>query len=127
MKKVIHLIVDDGAFFEVHEHFAQNLVVGFARLGEPPATIARAAPGAGPVAAYATRLPSGHPEGYLEAFAQLYRDFAEQLWARIEKRTPDPRALLVPTVQDGLRGVAFIAAAIQSSRSDGAWTAISSP
>jgi predicted dehydrogenase len=97
-----------------------------ARLGAPPETIVRGGPGAGPAATHATRLPGGHPEGYVEAFAQLYRDVAEQLHARRAGRAPDPRALLVPTVADGFRGVAFVAAALESSQRDGAWTALAS-
>jgi predicted dehydrogenase len=97
----------------------------FAKLGETPITLSRGGPGAGAAAAHATRVPAGHPEGYTEAFAQLYRDVAEQIHAQLGRRAPDPRALLVPTVRDGLRGVAFVAATIASSKADGAWTAIS--
>jgi predicted dehydrogenase len=92
--------------------------------GEPPRNVRRAGAGALPVAAHATRIPAGHPEGYLEAFAQLYRDLAEQIAARIDKRDPDPACLLVPGIADGLRGMRFIAAAVASSRRDAAWTAI---
>ncbi len=94
----------------------------YAPHGEAPRVLARGAGGMGAAAARATRIPSGHPEGYLEAFAQLYTDAAEQLWARIEGRAPDPMALLVPTVEDGARGVKFIEAAVQSSREGAAWT-----
>ena len=95
-----------------------------AQLGEAPRVVTRGSASAGPAAARATRIPAGHPEGYLEAFAQLYRDFAEQVRAKMEGRATDPAACLVPGVRDGLRGVAFIAAAIGSSERDGAWTAI---
>src|SRR5438093_111344 len=71
--------------------------------------------------ARATRIPSGHPEGYLEAFANLYRDLAEQIRARRAKRAPDRAALLVPTVEDGAHGVKFIHAAVESSAKNGAW------
>lgn len=64
----------------------------------------------------AARLPAGHPEGYLEAFANLYRSFAEAL-ARGGK--PD-----CPTVHDGVRGMAFIEATVQSSKAGGSWTRI---
>ena len=60
-------------------------------------------------------------EGYLEAFANLYAEAAEQIVARREGRAPDPRALLVPGVEDGARGVGFILAAVESSARDGAW------
>ena len=71
------------------------------------------------------RIPSGHPEGYLEAFAQLYTDLAEQITAKIEKRSPGPDAMLVPGVADGVEGVKFINAVLESSRKGSAWTATS--
>jgi predicted dehydrogenase len=93
----------------------------FSRLGQPPQTLSRAGPNLGPAAAHATRIPPGHPEGYLEGFANLYRDLAEQVRARRAKRMPDPQTLLVPTVEDGARGVKFITAAVESSGRNGAW------
>lgn len=110
-----------GALAWAQEHPNQLHV---AALGEAPRVVTRGSASAGPAAARATRIPAGHPEGYLEAFAQLYRDFAEQVRAKMEGRAADPAACLVPGVRDGLRGVAFIAAAIGSSERDGAWTAI---
>lgn len=94
------------------------------RFGHPSQIISRGGACTGAAAAHATRIPGGHPEGYLEGFAQLYRDFAEQITARFESREPDPAALLVPAVHDGLRGLAFIAAAVESSGRNGAWTRI---
>jgi predicted dehydrogenase len=93
----------------------------YSPLGQPPQTLSRAGPNLGPAAAHATRIPPGHPEGYLEGFANLYRDLAEQIRARRAKRKPDPLALLVPTVEDGARGVTFITAAVESSGRNGAW------
>ncbi len=89
--------------------------------GEAPRLIRRAGAGASPAAAHASRIPSGHPEGYLEAFAQLYRDLAEQIVARMEGRAPDPACLLVPGIDAGLRGMRFIDAAVRSSAADAAW------
>ena len=86
--------------------------------------ITRAGATAGTAAAHASRIPAGHPEGYLEAFAQLYTDFAEQLQARWEKRTPNPLACHVPTIEDGLRGMQFIEAVVASSQAGGRWTAV---
>ncbi len=96
----------------------------FTPFGAPPQLIRRAGAGASAVAAHASRIPAGHPEGYLEAFAQLYRDVAEQIHARIEQRAPDPASLLVPGIADGLRGMRFITAAVASSQANAAWTAI---
>src|SRR5205814_9659817 len=90
-------------------------------VGRRPQILARGGPCLGPAAAQATRIPSGHPEGYLEGFANLYRDLAEQIRARRAKRAPDSGALLVPTVEDGARGVKFIAAAVESHATNGAW------
>jgi len=97
----------------------------FAPLGEPRRAIRRGSAGTGRAAAHATRVPSGHPEGYLEAFAQLYTDLAEQIIARRQKRKPNPESLLVPGVEDGVEGVRFINAALESSHNASAWTPIS--
>ena len=97
----------------------------YAPHGEPPRLIRRGGAGAGPEAARVTRIPAGHPEGYLEGFANLYSDAAELIWARIEDREPDSDvAAVVPTVRDGVAGVAFIEAVVGSSGKDGAWTAL---
>ncbi len=97
----------------------------FTPLGQPQRTIRRGGAATGRAAAHATRVPGGHPEGYLEAFAQLYSDLAEQITARRENRSPDPQSLLVPGVSDGVEGVRFINAVLESSRHGSAWTAIS--
>lgn len=99
--------------------------LAFSPLAEPPRVIRRGGPRTGHAAQHATRIPSGHPEGYLEAFAQLYKDLAEQITAKIEKRSPSPDSLLVPGVADGVDGVRFINAVLQSSRNSSAWTATS--
>jgi predicted dehydrogenase len=93
--------------------------------GEAPRLIRRGGAGTLPAAAHATRLPAGHPEGYLEAFAQIYRDVAEQIVARAEGRAPDPASLLVPGIATGLRGMRFIAAALASSQANAAWMPLS--
>lgn len=70
---------------------------------------------------HATRLPAGHPEGFIEAFANIYRNFAACLLARLEGREPDPLDLDFPTIYDGLRGMQFIERVVDSSRSDQKW------
>ncbi len=90
-------------------------------LGEAPRRLTRGGPGLGAAAARATRIPPGHPEGYLEGFAQLYLDLAEQIEARLTGRPADPAALLVPTVADGVEGVRFIARSVDSSAEGGVW------
>ena len=68
-----------------------------------------------------TRLPAGHPEGFLEAFATLYRDIAEQLNARKGNRECDPEAMLVPGIANGLRGMRFIEKAVSSNAEGNTW------
>jgi predicted dehydrogenase len=96
----------------------------FTPFGETRRIIRRGSAGTGRAAAHATRIPSGHPEGYLEAFAQLYTDVAEQIVAKQQGRAPSPDSLLVPTVEDGVEGVRFINAVLESSRNRSAWTRI---
>lgn len=93
-------------------------------LGEAPRVLARAVGALHLAAVHATRIPAGHPEGYLEAFAQIYRDAAEQITARREGRAPEPLSTATPSVEDGLRGMRFVAAAIASARAGGAWTVV---
>lgn len=68
------------------------------------------------------RTPGGHPEGYLEAFANIYRNFALTLSARIDGNTPSPEMLDFPNTLDGLRGMAFIDNVVASGSSDVKWT-----
>ena len=78
-------------------------------------------PGVGDAATGATRLPAGHPEGFLEAFAILYRNFADTLEARATGRAPSPENLDFPTIADGVRGMAFIETVVASSRAGAQW------
>jgi predicted dehydrogenase len=100
--------------------------LSYALLGQPLRTIRRGSAGTGRAAAHATRVPSGHPEGYLEAFAQLYSDLAEQITAKREGRAPNPEAMLVPCVLDGVEEMKFIDAVLESSRRGSVWVPISS-
>src|SRR5690242_10372244 len=116
-------VYGEKAGLEWHQENPNEL--SFTPLGQPKQIIRRGSAGTGSAAAHATRIPSGHPEGYLEAFAQLYNDLAEQIISRREKRAPDPLSLLVPTVEDGVEGVRFIKTALESSQNGSAWTTIS--
>ena len=89
-------------------------------LGEPKRLITRNGAGAGDAAARMSRVPPGHPEGYLEGFANIYSEAAEAIIAHRSGAAPDP-AVTYPTVQDGLRGVEFVAACVQSSARNAAW------
>ncbi len=68
-----------------------------------------------------TRVPAGHPEGYLEAFANIYRNFALTLMAKQNGEEPTTEALDFPNVEDGIRGMAFIENVVASSHSDQKW------
>lgn len=70
------------------------------------------------------RVPPGHPEGYLEGFANLYTDFAEQLTARLQDREPDDQSLLVPGIAEGVKGMRFVEAVVASSQRGAAWTTL---
>jgi len=74
-----------------------------------------------PAAARATRLPAGHPEAFLEAFANVYRNAADTIRARRARTRPDPLARDFPTVDDGLRGMVFIETVVKSARSTRKW------
>ncbi|KPC52642.1 Gfo/Idh/MocA family protein [Amantichitinum ursilacus] len=77
-------------------------------------------------AAHATRVPPGHPEGYLEAFAQLYQDAALQILAVDAGLPLPPESSFLTTVEDGVRGMQFIDAVLRSHRNDSQWTALTS-
>jgi len=79
-------------------------------------------PGSLPASARACRVAAGHPEGFHEAFANIYSDAAEAIAARRTGQAPDPLALWFPNERDGAIGVRFVEAAVASSRADGAWT-----
>lgn len=75
-------------------------------------------------AAAASRTPPAHPEGYLEAFANIYKNFAGHIRARLENREPTEIELDYPKIDDGIRGMAFIEAVVESSRKNAAWTGL---
>jgi predicted dehydrogenase len=95
----------------------------FTRHGEATQLLQRGGPANSSEAQRGSRMPGGHPEGYVEGFANLYRDAAELIMARREGRPPNAAAIsATPQVLDGARGVAFVEAAVASNRNDGAWT-----
>lgn len=78
-----------------------------------------------PLAARSSRIVKGHPEGFPEAFANLYSDAAEAIAARRTGTPANPLAMHFPTAEDGLAGVRFVAAVIASSAAQGKWTSVS--
>lgn len=92
-------------------------------LGKPAYRLTRGGAGSGPAAGRLTRIPSGHPEGYLEGFANIYAEAARAIIARREGAALDP-AVHFPGLKEGLEGVAFVDACVRSSRRNAAWTAL---
>ena len=92
----------------------------FTPLGEARRIISTASAGAGAAAGRVSRVPPGHPEGFLEAFANIYTEAAAAIVAHRTGAAP-PRGVVYPTLQDGLEGMAFVDACIRSSRRDAAW------
>jgi predicted dehydrogenase len=91
--------------------------------GEPKRLITRGGAGSGGAAGRLTRIPPGHPEGYLEAFANIYTEAAESITARREGREVAAE-VVHPTVRDGLAGVAFIDACQRSGKRNAGWVKI---
>ncbi|HEU5134426.1 MAG TPA: Gfo/Idh/MocA family oxidoreductase [Steroidobacteraceae bacterium] len=89
--------------------------------GSAPQFVRRGDPGT-PTSSVA--LPGGHPEGFIEAFSQLYSDFAERVTARLEGRSPKAASLFAPDVVTGTRVMAFIEAVLKSGQANSAWTRI---
>lgn len=76
-------------------------------------------------ARHASRVPAGHPEGYLEAFAQLYTDAALQIHALAAGEAPPPESLALTTVEDGVAGMRFIETSLASHAANGRWLPLS--
>jgi len=93
---------------------------------DEPAQVLRAGSNyGGRLSSFATsncRTPGGHPEGYLEAFANIYKNFATTLLAKMEGTTPSKEALDFPSVEEGVRGMAFIDTVVTSAQSELKWT-----
>jgi predicted dehydrogenase len=94
----------------------------YTRLNQPTQILSR---GGGALNAVAARLPAGHPEGYFEAMATLYDDLAELITARLNGSAPSSSSTLLPNCMDGVKGLRFIEAALQSSVDGGAWKPLS--
>ncbi|NKB34986.1 MAG: gfo/Idh/MocA family oxidoreductase [Pseudomonadales bacterium] len=95
--------------------------LSFTPLGEPRRQITRSGSGAGPMATAASRIPGGHPEGFIEGFANIYRETADLIDAHRDKRVIES---LVPTIEDGLRGIRFIEKAVASNQAGSIWQSL---
>ncbi|MGD2049861.1 MAG: Gfo/Idh/MocA family oxidoreductase, partial [Chloroflexota bacterium] len=94
------------------------------RYGEPRQVLTRGQDYLSEAAAEATRIPTGHPEGYLEAFANIYVGFAEALRRYLDGNPMKTEEYNFPTVYDGLRGMRFIYAAVESAENNSTWVAM---
>ena len=109
---------DKGGIEWAQEHPNQ---LHFRPLDGRPELMTRGGAGIGAEGLRGVRVPPGHPEGYLEGFANLYTDFADQLTAHINGTKPDDGALLVPGVVEGLKGMKFVEAVVRSGRDGAVW------
>ncbi len=109
---------DKGGIEWAQEHPNQ---LHFRPLDGRPELMTRGGAGIGAGGLRGVRVPPGHPEGYLEGFANLYTDFADQLTAFLNGTAPDPASLLVPGIQEGVNGMKFVEAVVRSGREGATW------
>lgn len=114
-------VYGDQAGLEWFQEEPNKLI--FMPFGKSKQVITRGGPDVGHSASAASRIPAGHPEGFLEGFANLYRDLADQIIARRQGRD-DSAPSLVPTITDGVRGMKFIDRSVASSRAGGVWQSL---
>lgn len=93
----------------------------FTPYGEPKRLLTRGGAGAGAAATRVTRIPSGHPEGYLEGFANIYTEVARAIKAARSGKKP-AKEVSFPGIKDGVQGMAFIEACVKSSSKNSKWT-----
>lgn len=108
-----------GGSLEWFQEIPQRLI--HKPLGAPVQVRTPNGPGTLPLAARASRIGAGHPEGFPEGFANIYSDAAEAIAANLCDELPDPLALHFPTSADGLAGVLFVDAVIRSSDNNSSW------
>jgi predicted dehydrogenase len=96
----------------------------FTPFGQPKQLITRGGAGSGAAAARVTRVPPGHPEGYLEGFANIYTEVARAIRAKRDGRKSWDKDVQFPGLEDGAKGVAFIEAAVKSSKGNGKWVKV---
>ncbi|WP_235869224.1 Gfo/Idh/MocA family protein [Veronia nyctiphanis] len=105
---------------EWHQEQPNELIVR--PLGKPAYTLTKGGVGLSEPAKRLSHIAIGHPEGYREAFANLYLDFASNIIDDMTSETPNPLSLWNPSVEDGAKGMAFIFAALSSRDQDGKWS-----
>lgn len=102
----------------------QPQLLSFKPLGAPAQIRTPNGPGTLPLSAHSSRIVAGHPEGFHEAFANIYADAAHAIAARRAGAAPSPLAMHFPNAQDGLEGLRFVDAVVRSSARDGAWVTV---
>jgi predicted dehydrogenase len=110
------------ASIEWHQEHPNELIVKFA--DKPRETWRRGNSYNGPEAAKYTRLPFGHPEAFIEAFANIYLAAAEAIADSLAGNFKGNEAYDYPDVKEGVEGMAFIEAAVKSSENNAAWTKV---
>ena len=109
-------VYGDKGGLEWHQHEPNTLLL---KWSDRPAEVVRVGNGyMSGIAAHNTRTPGGHPEGYLEAFANIYRNFSLTVRAKLNGETPKAEWLDFPTVEDGIRGMQFIDTVVEAGYND---------
>jgi predicted dehydrogenase len=114
-------VYGDRGSLRWHQERPDELTVSFA--DEPPQVLKRGRDYLAAAAIKTTRVPAGHPEGYLEAFANLYREAFRAIAAEVT-RQPPPDDLDFPTIEDGIHGMRFIEAVVRSSTREAQWVKV---
>lgn len=112
-------VYGDRGGLEWHQETPNTLVLKWN--DRPRETLVAAAGYTSPLSQHSTRTPPNHPEGYLEAFANIYRNFANALQCRLNNVIPPPEFLDFPGIDDGLKGMQFIETVVASSASTEKW------
>ena len=102
-------------------HHKNPNLLKFTKLNEAPRMLSRGHEYLGDEAQENSRIPAGHPEGFFEAFANIYSNFAAAVQAKKEKGSIDPSDFDYPKLEEGLRGVKFIEKCVESSKNDSKW------
>lgn len=113
-------VYGENGGIEWHQQEPNTLIVKW--LDKPMEILRAGTPFVGDLAKQNQRTPGGHPEGYLEAFGNIYRNFALTLSSRINNTTIDNNKIEFPSINEGIRGMAFIENVVKSSESNEKWT-----
>lgn len=113
-------VYGENGGLEWHQQEPNTLIVKW--LDKPMEVLRAGTPFVGDLAKQNQRTPGGHPEGYLEAFGNIYRNFAQTLSARINNTTVDNKIIEFPSITEGIRGMAFIENVVKSHESTEKWT-----